>query len=159
MSTFVVWPTKKRGPKEGRSGRLYLFILIYLLVVWILSSQEGKGNVFKEKRERDPALTQRSELGLWVDSQPNQLVVCSVPHMQFPLSQPPQIPHLPTPKPNVSLSLLLSVGLNIMEFNDIYQQCRTEMWTHCVWECYPTRSSFFLSQNRSGLLWMTWDLL
>lgn len=82
---------EKRGAKGG-TGSLHMFICIYLLVVWILSSQEGKGNFFKEKRERDPASTEGFELGLWVDSQPNQLVVSTVPDMQFPLSQPPQIP-------------------------------------------------------------------
>lgn len=34
---------------NGDAGSLHVFICIYLLVVWILSSQEGRGNFFKEK--------------------------------------------------------------------------------------------------------------
>lgn len=86
----------------------HLFICVYLLVVWIFSSQEGNRHVFKEKREsereRDFASAKWFELGLWVDSQPNQRVVSKVPDMQFPLCQPPEIPL------NVSSSLTFSLN-------------------------------------------------
>ena len=46
---------------EWESGTLHMFICIYLLVVWILSSQEGTGeHLQREKRERS-----RLDTGVW----------------------------------------------------------------------------------------------
>lgn len=58
----------------------------------------------RRQRERDHASAKWFELGLGLDSQPNQLVVSKVPDTQFPLCQPPEIPL------NVSSSLTFSLS-------------------------------------------------
>lgn len=138
---------ENRGAKGG-TGCLYMFICMHLLVVWILFSQEGKGDFFKEKRASDPASTHGFELGLWVDSQPNQLVVFTVPDVQFPLSQPPQIP------PHVSLSPFLSINLNTIEFSDKHEQCPTKIWSHIEYFLW-SRSEFVSKETISSTVTCT----
>ena len=97
-----------RGAKGG-TGCLLMFIC------WLSESYPPKREkeTSSKRKETNPALTRGFELGLWVDSQTNQLVVVTVPDMQFPLSQPPQIP------PIMSLSPHFFLNLNTMEFSDI----------------------------------------
>lgn len=46
-------PSPKLMEEQRGTPNPPLFICIYLLLVWIFSSQEGNRNVFKEKRERE----------------------------------------------------------------------------------------------------------
>lgn len=83
MSKERVCPQAKGGGStEYASPRLFIVCLN-------LALPRVKGKRSSKRGGRDCVPTQRSELGLWVDSQPNQLVVSTVLDTQFPLSQPP----------------------------------------------------------------------
>ena len=126
--------------QRGGTGSLHMFICVYLLVVWILSSQEGKRNVFKEKRERDPASTERFELGIvgWFPAQS----ACGFQSPWHVIS-----PQSTSSNPPSCLSLSHhAVNLNTIVFSDNHQQRRKKMGIlqKSVYR-YPTLS-FFLMQ-------------
>lgn len=100
-------PKQNGGPKgDTESSLVYLYLFVGCLNFFLprgkqkrLQREEGE-----REGERDWGSAKWFELGLWVDSQPNQLVVSKVPDMQFPLCQPPEIPL------NVSSSLTFSLN-------------------------------------------------
>lgn len=95
----------------------HLFICIYLLVVWIFSSQEGNRNGFKEKREREREReieVQQSGLNLDCELIPSPI------SLWFPKSLTcnfPSVNLLKSPLMFLHLSLFLSIVFIDMHVN------------------------------------------
>lgn len=99
---------------QGGTGCL-LFICKYLLVVWILFSQEGKGNFFKEKRE---SFCLDTWVWTWVAGWFPDQSACGFHSPWHAISSQSTSPN---PPDHVPLSQL-SFNLNTMEFSDKHEQ-------------------------------------